>query len=190
MTKPSHNFNRREFLKTSTAAASTLAVGTYLPRAWASEPMKVSAYGGYFEDSLAEHVYPAFTKATGIEIESVSQTGGDDWFVAMDTALKAGGKPPTDVTMGGGSAPRRFGQLYQHLDENQIAGVSNIPEYLLHRKDDGVLDSVAVLAWYAIFVTNTDVYPETFIGSATKASGERAAVTERIPKRRTRRLAD
>ena len=154
------SLKRRDFIKTTSAAASTLALGTYLPRAWAASPMKVSAYGGYFEDSLADLVYPEFTKATGIEIESVSQSGGDSWFVAIDTALKAGGKPPTDVSMGGGSAPRRFGQVYQHLDESLIPNISNIPDYLLHRKDDGILDSVACLAWYAIFVTNTEVYPE------------------------------
>ena len=160
MPKSIRNLNRRDFLKTTSVAASTLAVGTYLPRAWAAEPMRVSAYGGYFEDSLADFVYPEFTKATGIEIESVSQTGGDAWFVSIDTALKAGGKPPTDVTMGGGQAPLRYGQLYQHLDESLIPGSANIPDYLLHRKADGILDSVAVLAWYAIFVTNTEVYPE------------------------------
>ncbi|MBS35675.1 MAG: ABC transporter substrate-binding protein [Thiotrichales bacterium] len=160
MHKTSSNLNRRDFLKTTTVAASTLAVGTYLPRTWAQEPMRVSAYGGYFEDSLADYVYPEFTKATGIEIESVSQTGGESWFVSIDTALKAGGKPPTDVTMGGGGSPRRFNHLYQHLDESQIPGISNVPAYLLHRKDDGVLDSVAALAWYSIFVTNTEVYPE------------------------------
>ena len=154
------SLNRRHFIKTTGVVASGLAVGTYLPRAWAAEPMKVSAYGGYFEDSLAEFVYPEFTKATGIEIESVSQTGSDSWFVSIDTALKAGGDPPTDVTMGGGQAPRRFGHLYQNLDESLIPGSSNIPDYLLHRKDDGGLDSVAVLAWYSIFVTNTDVYPD------------------------------
>ena len=104
MSKSIRNLKRRDFIKTTSAAAATLALGTYLPRAWAKGPMKVSAYGGYFEDSLAEFVYPEFTKATGIEIESVSQTGSDSWFVSMDTALKAGGKPPTDVTMGGGSA--------------------------------------------------------------------------------------
>ena len=160
MPKSIRHLKRRDFLKTTSVAASTLAVGTYLPRVWAQEPIKVSAYGGYFEDSLAEFVYPEFTKATGIEIESVSQTGSDSWFVSIDTALKAGGKPPTDVTMGGGSAPRRFGQLYQHLDEEKIPGTANIPDYLLHRKADGILDSVAVLAWYSIFVTNTDVYPD------------------------------
>ncbi len=160
MSKSNRITTRRDFLKTTAAGAGTLAVGTYLPRAWAKDSMRVSAYGGYFEDSLAEKVYPEFTKATGIEIESVSQTGGFSWFTAIDTALKAGGNAPTDVTMTGGQPPRRAGHLFQKLDVTRIKSSSNIPEYLLHRKDSGELDAVAVLAWYQIFVTNTDVFPE------------------------------
>ena len=60
MKNTGHGVKRRDFLKTGAAAVGTLAVGTYLPRAWAAEPLKVSAYGGYFEDSLAEYVYPEF----------------------------------------------------------------------------------------------------------------------------------
>ena len=106
MKNTGHSLKRRDFLKTGAAAASTLAVGTYLPRAWAAEPLRVSAYGGYFEDSLVEYVYPEFTKASGIEITSVSQPGGLVWFTNIDTAVKAGGAPPTDVTMTGGQGAR------------------------------------------------------------------------------------
>ena len=160
MTKTGHGVSRRDFLKTGTAAASALAVGTYLPRAWAAEPMRVSSYGGYFEDSFVEHVYPDFTKATGIEIESVSQAGGGAWFNTIDTSLKAGGRPPTDVTMTGGQHPRRFPHLFQPLDAARLGNLSHIPDYLVHRKEDGTPDAVPVLAWYQIFVTNTEVYPE------------------------------
>ena len=92
MRKLNKKLNRRDFIKNSSTIAGALAVGTYLPRAWAKDPLKVSAYGGYFEDSLAEFVYPEFTKATGIEVTSVSQPGGAEWFVNIDTAIKAGSK--------------------------------------------------------------------------------------------------
>ena len=160
MRKLNKKLNRRDFIKNSSTIAGALAVGTYLPRAWAKDPLKVSAYGGYFEDSLAEFVYPEFTKATGIEVTSVSQPGGAEWFINIDTAVKAGSKPPTDVSMAGGTGPRRFNHLYTPLDESKIPNSSNIPDYLLHRKPDGTLDSVAVLAWYAIFVTNTETFPD------------------------------
>ena len=160
MKKSGQGLKRRDFLKAGTAAAGTLAVGTYLPRAWAAEPMKVSAYGGYFEDSLVEYVYPEFTKATGIEIETVSQPGGNAWFTSIDTAIKAGGAPPTDVSMCGGQAPLRFPHVFQPLDESRLRHLSNAPDYLVRRDQGGVPIAVPALAWYSIFVTNTEVYPE------------------------------
>jgi len=150
---------RRRFLAGTAAAAGTLAMGTYLRRAYAAEPLRVSAYGGYFEDSLSEKIYPDFTKETGIEIESVSQEGGFSWFTVIERGAAAG-KPTTDVTMAGGQAPRRAPHIFQALDEDKLPNAKNVPDYLLHRKDDGRLDAVAVLAWYTTFVTNTDVYPD------------------------------
>ena len=126
-----HGVKRRDFLKAGTAAAGTLAVGTYLPRAWAAEPLRVSAYGGYFEDSLVEYVYPEFTKASGIEIESVSQPGGLSWLTSIDTAVKAGGAPPTDVTMTGGQGPRKYPHVFQPLDESRLRHISNVPDNLV-----------------------------------------------------------
>ncbi|MFQ5785517.1 MAG: PotD/PotF family extracellular solute-binding protein [Alphaproteobacteria bacterium] len=159
MTRTTFRTTRRSFLAGTAAAASTLAVGSYLRRAYAEEPLKVSSYGGYFEDSLSEHIYPDFSKETGIPVESVSQEGGFSWFTVIETGAAAG-KVPTDVTMAGGQAPRRAPHLFQPLDESKLPNVKNVPDYLLHRKDDGRLDAVAVLAWYTTFVTNTDVYPD------------------------------
>ena len=152
--------SRRTFLKGASAgAAGALAAPAVLRRAWAAEPLKVSAYGGYFEDSLVEYVYPGFTEATGIAVESVSQQGGMGWFTVLETAMNAG-NPPVDVTMSGGQGPRRMGQLFAPLDESRLPNLANVPEFLLHRKDDGAVDAVPVLAWYTTFVTNSDMYPE------------------------------
>ncbi len=159
MSKTIFRTTRRTFLAGTAAAASTLALGTYLRRAHAASPMKVSSYGGYFEDSLSEYIYPDFSKDTGIPIESVSQEGGFSWFTVLETGARAG-KPATDVTMTGGQPPRRAPQVFQALDESKLPNAKNVPEYLLHRKDDGTLDAVAVLAWYTTFVTNTETYPE------------------------------
>ncbi len=159
MAKNKFRTSRRQFLGASAATAGALAVGTYLPRAWAADPLRVSSYGGYFEDSLSEYIYPDFTKDTGIELESISQEGGFSWFTVLETGAKAG-NPATDVTMAGGQPPRRAPQVFQPLDESRLPNTKNVPDYLLHRKPDGALDAVAVLAWYTTFVTNTEVYPE------------------------------
>ena len=150
---------RRRFLAGTAATASVLAMGTYLRRAHAASPLRVSAYGGYFEDSLSEFIYPDFSKDTGIAIESISQEGGFSWFTVIETGANAG-NPPTDITMAGGQAPRRAPHVFQALDESKLPNAKNVPEELLHRKKDGSLDAVAVLAWYTTFVTNTETYAD------------------------------
>lgn len=72
MKKTTFYTSRRRFLAVTAATAGSLAMGTYLRRAHAASPLRVSAYGGYFEDSLSEFIYPDFTKDTGIAIESIS----------------------------------------------------------------------------------------------------------------------
>ena len=159
MTKQKYCTSRRRFLAGTAAVTGTLALGTYLRRAHAATPMKVSSYGGYFEDSLSEHIYPTFTKETGIEIESVSQPGGNEWYTVIKQSLAAG-DPPTDITMSGGQASRRFPELFQPLDESRLPNLKNLSPALVHRKESGEPDAVAVLAWYTTFVTNTDTYPD------------------------------
>ncbi|MGH6720336.1 MAG: ABC transporter substrate-binding protein [Alphaproteobacteria bacterium] len=156
MTRTTLHASRRMVLG---AAAGSLAVGTYLRRAWAATPLRVSAYGGYFEDMLSQNMYPDFTAATGIPVETVSQQGGASWFTVIETGLAAG-TAPTDVTMSGGQEPLRFPQLFTALDESRIPSLANVPPQLVHRKPEGQPDMVPVLAWYTTFVTNTDVYPD------------------------------
>jgi putative spermidine/putrescine transport system substrate-binding protein len=151
---------RRSFVRgASAAAAGTLAAPAVLRKAWAADPLKVSAYGGYFEDALNQNVYPEFTKATGIPIQTVSQQGDTGWFTVLEQSMNAG-NPMVDITMTGGGDPLRFNHLFASLDQSKMPNVGNVPDYLQYHKDDGSLDALAVLAWYSIFVTNTDVFPD------------------------------
>ena len=43
-----------------------------VPAGFAGDALKVGAYGGYFKDSFDKHIYPDFTKETGIKIESAA----------------------------------------------------------------------------------------------------------------------
>ena len=47
----------------------------------AEKSIKVGVYGGYFKESFDKHIFPEFTKATGIKVESVAEPTGD----ALDT---------------------------------------------------------------------------------------------------------
>ncbi len=97
MTRSTGRTTRRRFLTGVAATASALAVGTFLPRPYAAEPLRVSSYAGKFEELLAHFIYPAFTKETGIAIDSISQTDGMGWFDKLETA--AAGVVPLSVEL-------------------------------------------------------------------------------------------
>ena len=60
--------------------------------------LKVGAYGGYFKDSFDKHIFPDFTKETGIKVESVAEPTGEAWLVQLEQAARAG-VAPADVSM-------------------------------------------------------------------------------------------
>ena len=64
----------------------------------AENTLKVGAYGGYFKDSFDKHIFPDFTKETGIKVESVAEPTGEAWLVQLEQAARAG-MAPADVSM-------------------------------------------------------------------------------------------
>ena len=68
------------------------------PAGFAGDALKVGAYGGYFKDSFDKHIYPDFTKETGIKIESIAEPTGEAWLVQLEQAARAG-QAPADVSM-------------------------------------------------------------------------------------------
>ena len=83
--------DRRRFLATSAAAVGATAFSApFISRAASSEPLRVGTYGGYFQDSFDQHIYPDFTRETGIEVESIGEPTGEAWLVQLETAARAG----------------------------------------------------------------------------------------------------
>ncbi|MBS1182432.1 MAG: putative substrate-binding component of transporter, partial [Proteobacteria bacterium] len=62
------SISRRAMLAAGAMGAAVLAMPNVL-RAQ-DRSLKVGAYGGYFKDSFDKNVFPEFTKATGIAVES------------------------------------------------------------------------------------------------------------------------
>src|SRR5438046_1592028 len=83
---------RRKFL---TGAAGAALVTLQAPYVIAAGPrsLRVSTFGGYFERMFTQHIYPAFTKATGIAVQSIEQSEGAQFLFQLAAANKAG-KPP------------------------------------------------------------------------------------------------
>ena len=144
------------------AAAGAAAVSApFVSRAAASEPLRVGTFGGYFQDSFDKHIYPDFTKDTGIRVESVGESTSEAWLVRLETAARTG-EAPADVSMLA-QVPRLKGQnrkLWAPLDEAGIPHAKNLPDHFVHRYGDGSISGIGAVSWYITLVTNTHTYPQ------------------------------
>src|SRR3954466_10129032 len=123
--------------------------------------LKVGVYGGYFQESFDQHVFPDFTSATGIEVESISEPTGEAWLVQLSQAAKAK-QAPADVSMMSQVAMLK-GQaidLWKPLDPAKLPNTRNLLPQFVNKYPDGRIAGIGAVSWYITLVTNTDVYPE------------------------------
>jgi putative spermidine/putrescine transport system substrate-binding protein len=151
---------RRAFVGSAIAVGgiTTFATPTLL-RAQSDRTLKVGTYGGYFQESFNEHIFPDFTAATGIAVESIAEPTGEAWLVQLMTAARAG-QAPADVSMMAQVA-RIKGEkanIWAPLDEAKLANASNLPDHFVHRYEDGKINGLGAVAWYITLVTNTETY--------------------------------
>ncbi|MGA8260411.1 MAG: ABC transporter substrate-binding protein [Arenicellales bacterium] len=160
MSKSQLNTSRRRFLAGTSAIAAGAAVGILPRRSRAAQSLKVGTYGGYFKDSFDKHIYPDFTKETGIQIDSVSEPTGEAWLVQLQNAARAG-EAPADVSMMA-QVPRQKGEnakLWAPLDGSKIPNKKYLlPNFVQEYKDGGIA-GIGAVSWYITLVTNTKVYP-------------------------------
>ena len=147
--------SRRRLLRgAASLAATALAMPAVHVRA--NQRLKVGTAGGFFEESFVNHIYPDFTKETGIEIESVAQPTGQTWLLQLRNAAKAG-VAPADVSMMTG-VPRMRGaleRLWAPLDERMLPNTKLLNKAFIARYDDGQLYGVGALSWYVTLCSNT-----------------------------------
>ncbi|MDW9541328.1 extracellular solute-binding protein [Sinorhizobium meliloti] len=154
-----NSIKRRTLLGAGLAGASMLAMPAVL-RAQ-DRSLKVGVYGGYFKDSFDKNIFPEFTKATGIAIESVAEPTGEAWLVQLEQAARAG-QAPADVSMMSQVAMLK-GQatdLWTPIDMAKIKNGSNLLDRFVNKYPDGRIAGIGAVSWYITLVTNTDVYKE------------------------------
>ncbi len=161
MTSKTLRMTRRAFLAGTSVLAGTAALGLRPRQALAARTLKVGTYGGYFQDSFDKHIYPDFTKETGIEIESIAEPTGEAWLVQLETAAKAG-SAPADVSMMAQITRMRgmTSGLWAPLDEGKLPNAKYLYPHFVARYSDGRVHGIGAVSWYITLVTNTDVYPE------------------------------
>ena len=151
--------SRRGVLGAGLAGASMLAMPSIL-RAQ-DKSLKVGVYGGYFKDSFDKNIFPEFTKATGIAVESVAEPTGEAWLVQLQQAAQAG-QAPADISMMSQVAMLK-GQatdLWTPLDTSKLKNFSNLLDRFVNKYPDGRVAGIGAVSWYITLVTNTDVYKE------------------------------
>ena len=164
---------RRTVLGAGLAGAGLLAMPAVL-RAQ-DKSLKVGVYGGYFKDSFDKNIFPEFTKATGIAVESVAEPTGEAWLVQLEQAAKAG-QAPADVSMMSQTSTLKgqSTELWTPLDTSKIKHYGDLLDRFVNKYPDGRVAGIGAVAWYITLVTNTKVYPTApdFLGGAL-GSGQR-----------------
>lgn len=153
------SISRRGVLAGSLAGAGMLAMPSIL-RAQ-DKSLKIGVYGGYFKDSFDKNIFPEFTKATGIAVESVAEPTGEAWLVQLEQAAKAG-QAPADVSMISqvSMLKGQSTELWTPLDMGKIKNASGLIDRFVNKYPDGRVAGIGAVAWYITLVTNTDVYKE------------------------------
>jgi putative spermidine/putrescine transport system substrate-binding protein len=124
--------------------------------------IKVSTYGGFFEENFAA-MYPAFTEATGVTVESVEQPTSEVWVVQLDQSVRAGTPPPADVSMLSGVGIQRAikGDVLATYPLASLTNADNIAEGYIRTNDAGEVTGVGNVSWYITIVSNTERVPES-----------------------------
>jgi putative spermidine/putrescine transport system substrate-binding protein len=153
------SFTRRQWLRAAGAtsvAALLPAVTARRARGAPARSLKVSTFGGYFERMFAEHVYPAFTRATGIAVQSIEQPEGAQYLLQLAAANQAG-KPPADVgcTIEVDVLRGRAMKLWRTFEASKMPNLSRLlPGF--PASASGPVDNVPAMSWYMTLVVNPD----------------------------------
>ncbi len=153
------SISRRAVLGGTAAAIGALSMPSIL-RAQ-DRSLKVGVYGGYFKDSFDANIFPDFTAATGIAVESIAEPTGEAWLVQLEQAAKAG-VAPADVSMMSQVAMLK-GQstdLWTPIDTAKIRNYDDLLAPFVNKYPDGRVAGIGAVAWYITLVSNTDAYPE------------------------------
>lgn len=162
---PSRNqgSDRRSFLKTAgaTAAVSTGLAGCLTDLA-GQEPsdLTIAVWGGFFEETLREHVAEPFQEETDIETEVVPQESSP---VAVSTYINNVNQDeaPVDVAALNMNAVRRglTEDIWHIWDDDELDHLSVIEQEFIQEAGGGIA-TVGAFAWYNLLIYNNEEIDE------------------------------
>ena len=148
--------SRRRLLASGAAAAAAVALGAPAIHA-AERSVSVGAFGGFFEETFKASVWPEFTAATGIKVDSVSQPASDAWLLKLQQAAEAGEAAADVSMMGRVNALRGVKQgLWLPLDTAKMPNVANVPDIYVNKGENGKVYGIGAVNWWLTLVSNTN----------------------------------
>lgn len=150
--------SRRTVLGGAAASAALLAAPALRAQ---DRSIRVGVYGGYFKDSFDKHIFPEFTRSTGIAVESVAEPTGEAWLVQLEQAARAG-QAPADISMMSQVAMLKGKQinLWAPLDLGRMLHSGHVLDRYINTYPDQKVAGMGAVAWYITLVSNTKVIPE------------------------------
>jgi len=139
----------------------TVALSAFTAGTAAAETLTISAWGGFFEETLAAEIYPGFTEKTGIEVKSIAQPEDSAWMTQLMAAARAK-KAPADLSLVVDETLIRGNTagLWAKMDPANMTGTKELKDGYVMLDDEGKAYAVGALAFYTTFVTNTDFAKE------------------------------
>ena len=147
---------RRHFLAAAITAPS-LSSSILHSATSGKKPLRVSAFGGFFQDEFESKICQKFTQETGIPVVTISQGQGDDWLFPLVRSVR-GGLDPMDLTFLdeiGLTKIARMGDIVQPLQMQEIPAAARLNERYLFTSSDNTL-GVGVMEWYQNIVINPE----------------------------------
>lgn len=122
-----------------------------------SGEITVSSWGGFFEETLNEVIYPGFTEETGIAVRSIPQPADQAWLTQLTNAARSN-EAPADLSLVADEVFLRGSSidLWADLNPANIPNTATLIDGLTKTGGDGDLNAVGALTWFTTFVTNTE----------------------------------
>jgi len=159
--------NRRDFLRTTAAGASTVTLaglagctGILGGGGGSSGPLTVAVYGGVFQEVMDEQLFAPFNEEFDFEVESEAQPTSEEALTQYENAVGAG-EAPVDVAImaNTGVLQGLNSDLWHIWDSSDFENLQYISDDLI-RETNGGVSSIGALSWYINLVQNTDVIDE------------------------------
>lgn len=137
------------------AAAGTIAL-TRSPGGFAAggRRLRIATFGGDFGQQFQDHIYPAFTRATGIAVTPVSRPGGVQFLLQLEAANRAGSTPVDLCCVAESEMLRgRMRGIWRTLAPEKLPNLARVSPADLRPGPYGQ-DGIPAMAWFMTLVAN------------------------------------